>query len=597
MRTDIEKKLSSLTIKPLTQNEEHILWSRVKEGFYGAQAAAAEARTPFRKKLLNMKTLIASALVFSLLGGSTVAAANSAKPGDLLFPIDIAAEKVRIILATNEAKDELRIKFAEERLGEARVLLSIRAAAIEFETADNATTTMPIAATSSPLASSTTTTQAATATAATTAPPASESAKSSVTGNLAIVLAHLEQTRNDLAAHGNTAGVSAIEHMIAELMRMSEEHGEDFDEIQAKIQNDGNKVKVEVKAEAGDTKAKLSFKSKESGNGTTTSHEIKIESGNAKVEIKTKYNGSNSVEIKAGNGKVSIKKRTGGHDEEDEDDDEDNDHDDWDDWKKKLEKVEVCHKWFFKKSRTITIARAALDAHLKHGDTIGACDDDEDEDSDDEDEDDDDTGTSTPDTTAPVISNVGADAATTTASVHWDTDEAASSVVWYGTTTPLVVASSTAKESSGALVATHTLSLAGLSASTTYYYLVTGADEAGNTATSTEQSFITLSDEIPEPPDTTAPVLSAITATSTAATSTAIMWQSDEPSTSVVWYGTVTPLVISSSTPTASDPALVLDHSLLLSGLSATTTYYYIVSSSDADANTATSTEFSFTTL
>ena len=97
--------------------------------------------------------------------------------------------------------------------------------------------------------------------------------------------------------------------------------------------------------------------------------------------------------------------------------------------------------------------------------------------------------------------------------------------------------------------------------------------------------------------DTTALEISEITAASTTATSTVINWLTDEEADSKVYYDIVTPLVVSTSTSVVSDSELILDHSLTLSGLTASTTHYYLVSSADASGNRSTSSEFSFTTL
>lgn len=103
-------------------------------------------------------------------------------------------------------------------------------------------------------------------------------------------------------------------------------------------------------------------------------------------------------------------------------------------------------------------------------------------------------GTTTPpaaDTTPPVISSVSASSVgSTTATVSWATNEAASSKVYYATSTPLdFTAASMAANAS--LVTSHALDLSGLMASSTYYYAVTSADAAGNTATSSTGSFMT----------------------------------------------------------------------------------------------------------
>ncbi len=91
-----------------------------------------------------------------------------------------------------------------------------------------------------------------------------------------------------------------------------------------------------------------------------------------------------------------------------------------------------------------------------------------------------DTGTS--DTTAPAISNVSSGTPTSSsATITWTTDEAASTQVEYGLTTGY--GSSTALDSR--LVTGHSASLTGLSANTTYFFRVRSADAASNMATAT----------------------------------------------------------------------------------------------------------------
>ncbi|MEK7066823.1 MAG: lamin tail domain-containing protein [Patescibacteria group bacterium] len=93
--------------------------------------------------------------------------------------------------------------------------------------------------------------------------------------------------------------------------------------------------------------------------------------------------------------------------------------------------------------------------------------------------------------------------------------------------------------------------------------------------------------------DTMPPVISSVNATGTTATSTIILWKTDEPADSQVGYGTTTAYDISS----ALNSATTTTHQVALSGLSASTTYHYIVKSRDAAGNFATSTDGEFTTL
>lgn len=103
---------------------------------------------------------------------------------------------------------------------------------------------------------------------------------------------------------------------------------------------------------------------------------------------------------------------------------------------------------------------------------------------------------SSEDKTAPVISEITAtEIGATSAKITWLTNEKADSKVWYGTTTPLVVAAPTASASSSDLVLSHAVTLTGLTPSTTYYYVVSSTDGAGNNTKGDEKSFTTISKE------------------------------------------------------------------------------------------------------
>jgi len=96
-------------------------------------------------------------------------------------------------------------------------------------------------------------------------------------------------------------------------------------------------------------------------------------------------------------------------------------------------------------------------------------------------------------------------------------------------------------------------------------------------------------------PDTAAPVLSAVTGTANSSTTATISWTTNEVATSKVYYSTTTP-VNTGSALVQSNSTLVTAHSVGLSGLSASTTYYAIAESLDAANNVGASTEFSFVT-
>jgi hypothetical protein len=91
--------------------------------------------------------------------------------------------------------------------------------------------------------------------------------------------------------------------------------------------------------------------------------------------------------------------------------------------------------------------------------------------------------------------------------------------------------------------------------------------------------------------DTTAPTISAIFASPTA-NSAIVSWNTNEAATSQVEYGTTTAY----GSSTTLDSTKVTNHSVSLSGLSASTLYHYRVKSNDAANNASVSADNTFTT-
>ena len=114
---------------------------------------------------------------------------------------------------------------------------------------------------------------------------------------------------------------------------------------------------------------------------------------------------------------------------------------------------------------------------------------------------------------SPFISNISSGTPTTTsATITWTTDQSSNSQVTYGTTT-----SYGSFASSGSLVTSHSVTLSGLSTGTTYHFEVASANSQGYTATSTDQSFVTVD---PTPPSTP----TGLTITSDSGTAVGLSW-------------------------------------------------------------------------
>lgn len=233
--------------------------------------------------------------------------------------------------------------------------------------------------------------------------------------------------------------------------------------------------------------------------------------------------------------------------------------------------VTVCHKPAGSAQQTLVIAVPALGAHLAHGDTVGVCAG---------------SATTTPDTTAPSLTNITSSVSTSSATISWNTNENANGTVLYGLTTSY--GSSTTQS---AMTTSRSLTLTGLTPSTLYNFVVKSSDSAGNTATSSNMTFTTSALPVA---DTTAPTISNI-ATSTATNAATITWTTNEAANSRIYYSSSTPVSIGSAL-LAQDATLLTNHSLPIAGLTASTTYYFLITSTDAANNTATSSELMFRT-
>lgn len=173
----------------------------------------------------------------------------------------------------------------------------------------------------------------------------------------------------------------------------------------------------------------------------------------------------------------------------------------------------------------------------------------------------------------------------TTATIEWITDEESDSTVEYGLSTGYGLP----PVSSGEYLLVHNITLTDLSPSTTYHFRVRSTDKSpnANEVISDDNTFTTKS-----PPDLIPPkILSDPTLLVGEHTAT-IIWTTDEKSDSELHYGTTTNYGL-----IANDTSLVTEHTIILTGLSHSTTYHYKVISSDASGNSVESDDYTFTTL
>lgn len=104
----------------LDETRKNAVWENIEAKL---QMPAPSPYTQF----MNVKSLAVSvaALIFVVGTTGTVAAADAAKPGDTLFPLDQAVERTRLALSLrDEKKAALQSEYARERLEELRSIIT-----------------------------------------------------------------------------------------------------------------------------------------------------------------------------------------------------------------------------------------------------------------------------------------------------------------------------------------------------------------------------------------------------------------------------------------------------------------------------------------
>ena len=189
----------------------------------------------------------------------------------------------------------------------------------------------------------------------------------------------------------------------------------------------------------------------------------------------------------------------------------------------------------------------------------------------------------------------------TKAVIKFNTDQAAKCVIEYGTESgnyAEVPITETLYNFN------HSMHLTGLIFSTPYFYQITCADNLETSISSAEYTFTTTeqqftSTEWGEQGDTTAPVISSVSAGKLSGESATVTWTTDEVSDGWVQYG-----ITSGTYENAAGDYLVnadaesyaTDHTVVVNNLVPSTKYYFVAVSTDAAGNKAISDEFSFTT-
>ena len=178
--------------------------------------------------------------------------------------------------------------------------------------------------------------------------------------------------------------------------------------------------------------------------------------------------------------------------------------------------------------------------------------------------------------TPPVITNLQTAVTSTTATITWTTDQPAnSSISGTVTTTP-----------DSNYVTSHSVTLTGLTAGTTYNFAVISTNAGGLTTTSPNSTFTTTA------ANATAPFVGYVAFWGVNNSGVTISWSTDLAANTELNYGTTPSL----GTLTPLQATLTNSHGVVLTGLASGTTYYFVAQSTGANGATGYSTTYSFTT-
>ncbi|HSR89573.1 MAG TPA: peptidoglycan-binding protein [Candidatus Udaeobacter sp.] len=191
------------------------------------------------------------------------------------------------------------------------------------------------------------------------------------------------------------------------------------------------------------------------------------------------------------------------------------------------------------------------------------------------------------DKTPPVISGVESfSVSTSSASIAWVTDEPADSDIDYGVAPGLNLHG----PANSTLLTSHIIVLSGLIPNTNYSFCVISVDDSHNRARDCGHAFITNSDI---PTDTNPPVITNIQLLNVSTSTVTVNWVTDEISFGQIEYGvsnsygSVTPLSVT----------LDVNHSTVITDLTASTTYHLRIRARDDSGNESFSVDIPFSTL
>ena len=183
------------------------------------------------------------------------------------------------------------------------------------------------------------------------------------------------------------------------------------------------------------------------------------------------------------------------------------------------------------------------------------------------------------DITTPEIFNIDIIEITdNSAKISWNTNEPSNSLLKYGKTVSYGL-----KKINQDVVTDHVIELTDLNSETTYHFCVNSTDESNNSNQSGDFTFKTL--------DITPPEITNIDIFEITHNSAKVLWDTNEPSKSIVKYGKI----ISYGLIQSNDD-LVKSHLIELTHLSSESLYHFCINSTDESNNSNQSEDYTFET-
>lgn len=210
----------------------------------------------------------------------------------------------------------------------------------------------------------------------------------------------------------------------------------------------------------------------------------------------------------------------------------------------------------------------------------------------------------------PVITSISSSVSDLTATITWTTNIEADSFVVYDTDASVPDASSKEQGSALKTSTSHSVTLTGLSANTTYYYRVKSTRVNGGTSISATINTFSIGADptaealaeavaannsggggviIIDKTDKNAPIITNVEAVAIDSKSIKVSWNTDEEATSFVEYGETL-----SFGSVYGEWSSSTEHEIILVDLTPDTTYYYRALSSDSWGNLGKSDTFTF---